>query len=551
MDADKDDDGRGAKLIDESKRYTGTVNRYNSKRGFGTIDPDDKIANYPPKKELFVHWKDIQSNDDWPTLKEGMSVSFYLGQREGNDDPNQKYFAASVTNADGSEITVDEEDGQEKTWLDRDGRFSGTVSKFFLGKGFGFITLSEDVTLGGKTIKSGDIYVSRECIQTTQTPPALMPGSTVQFTIYKTKRGYAAGDVTDENGDSIEVDLQKIANINKKAATGKRKRQQGGGGGFGGNFQAKRQRFGPGGRDNLWKKIRCQVNGKDVGAIIGKKGANIKQINAETKCKLDFGAGQGEGPRLVTITGPKHKIAHAICKMTRKVVEINEYSKWKVVILVEQKYWGAIIGKKGVTIKAINGGDGKVQLNKDPLDVVGIGVFKGLNFFGDEDGVKACVGRAVQKLMQFYEKFDDDEGGGGGRMQMMGQNMGMGMGMANMMPMAMMGGGRRQPQIAMPVMAQPVQRHNPRVGGQRQNNRGNNNMFGGGNMNQNTQMAAMQQVIMQQQKQLQQMQMMNNMMPMMQMGANMMQGRPTVGFGNFGGGGNWNRKKGGKRKSNW
>ena len=63
-----------------ANRQTGTVKWFNSEKGFGFIQPDDG------GKDVFVHWKQVQSNGyERVTLNEGQKVSFEIG--EGQKGP--------------------------------------------------------------------------------------------------------------------------------------------------------------------------------------------------------------------------------------------------------------------------------------------------------------------------------------------------------------------------------------------------------------------------------------------------------------------------------
>ena len=63
-----------------ANQQTGTVKWFNSEKGFGFIQPDDG------GKDVFVHWKQVQSNGyERVTLNEGQKVSFEIG--EGQKGP--------------------------------------------------------------------------------------------------------------------------------------------------------------------------------------------------------------------------------------------------------------------------------------------------------------------------------------------------------------------------------------------------------------------------------------------------------------------------------
>merc|ERR1712098_1020650 len=55
---------------------------------------------------IFVHWKQIQSSDEWPTLQKGQKVEYYLGKKLNPKDPKKANFAAKVTLPGGEQVKV-------------------------------------------------------------------------------------------------------------------------------------------------------------------------------------------------------------------------------------------------------------------------------------------------------------------------------------------------------------------------------------------------------------------------------------------------------------
>ena len=53
---------------------TGKVKWFDSKKGYGFILSEDG------KEDIFVHFSSIKSNEEFKTLKEGMSVEFELAE---------------------------------------------------------------------------------------------------------------------------------------------------------------------------------------------------------------------------------------------------------------------------------------------------------------------------------------------------------------------------------------------------------------------------------------------------------------------------------------
>lgn len=201
--------------VDESVRYKGTVWKYEYRRGFGLITPEGESEK--SKNKVYVHWRQIQSADDWPALTKGMEVEYYLGERKklikrGDKliEKGTQKFAANVTLTGGGAVAISQ-DELKKNFPDRSQRFSGTVKFFHARKGYGFIKPSTDISFSGENFKAGEpkIYVAREDIKTTEnTAPSLKDDLEVEFTLYKRENAkqWGAGDVTLPGGQPVTED---------------------------------------------------------------------------------------------------------------------------------------------------------------------------------------------------------------------------------------------------------------------------------------------------------------------------------------------------------
>lgn len=223
MDAGKDD----GITIDESVRFQGTVSRWDNRRGFGYIIPEGKGET----DKVFALWRQIESSDEWPALKEGLVVEYYIGKKEGAKRKSQQKFAAKITLEGGNPVTL----ALDRTYPNRAQRFSGTIKFFDPRKGFGFVLPSADFTFDGTAFKTGEgnIHIAREDIKTTANiAPSLKKGTEVEFTLYKTsdeKKGYSAADVTKPGGAQFaEEDL-----MTKHTGWPRRRKVQKGKKGFG------------------------------------------------------------------------------------------------------------------------------------------------------------------------------------------------------------------------------------------------------------------------------------------------------------------------------
>lgn len=225
--------------IDETCRYKGTVTKFFKRRGFGTICPEGKDAE---KKEdlVFVHWRQIQSSDEWPSLSEGQVVEYYLGEKKNPRKENQKIFAAKVTLEGGNPVSQQD----DRVFPNRGQRFAGVVKFFDARKGFGFVLPKEDFSFDGQTFgaKDASIYVCREDIKVADSvaegkfsSPSLKDKAEVEFTLYKTtnadaKSKYCAGDVTKTGGEPLTSEDFKPrgmggGNRRKKGKKGGKKRK--------------------------------------------------------------------------------------------------------------------------------------------------------------------------------------------------------------------------------------------------------------------------------------------------------------------------------------
>lgn len=223
-----------AEEIDESTRYTGTVARYFKRKGFGMIIPEGK-TEADKDDHIFVHWRQIQSNDEWPFLSQGQKVEYYLGKKLAPKNPKKATFAARVTLEGGNSVTsVD-----TRVFPNRGLRFQGAVKFFDARKGFGFIIPKETFTFDGHEFdpakKDGRVYIAREDIKTAaevDTSPSLKEKAEVEFTIYKRaeddgKDGskYGAGDLTKVGGEALTLEDFKPRRTGPR--TGPRRKKKG------------------------------------------------------------------------------------------------------------------------------------------------------------------------------------------------------------------------------------------------------------------------------------------------------------------------------------
>lgn len=181
--------------VDESQRFQGTVKDYNRRRGFGYILPDD--TEDKRENRIFVHWKQIESDDSWPALDNDQKVEFYKGTKlKGRQ--KDKPIACKVTAPGGAKIAAN----TGRTYLDKSQRFSGVVKYWNAEKAFGFIKIESDISVGGTDFPADkDVYVPIDEIVTDDEPPALKLKDEVEFSVYKTEKGSGAAQVSKPGGE--------------------------------------------------------------------------------------------------------------------------------------------------------------------------------------------------------------------------------------------------------------------------------------------------------------------------------------------------------------
>jgi len=187
-------------------RYTGTVSFYHKWKGYGFIEVAQK--GIVPQDRLFVHWRNIQSDDRYPFLVKGLEVEF--GVLKWQDK-----FAWGVTTVRAKFVTLvggtniamqDDVDAQEKTFVGGQHlRYTGTLKFFNPRIGFGYVTMDQGYDV--------DAAVPHELrVETTEVNaggqrPLPMKDLAVEFGIWITLRGgYKVYNMTLPGGHPLTQD---------------------------------------------------------------------------------------------------------------------------------------------------------------------------------------------------------------------------------------------------------------------------------------------------------------------------------------------------------
>merc|ERR1739838_478824 len=88
--------------------------------------------------------------------------------------------------------------------------YTGTVKQYRADKGFGFISIEEDITFNGVTATE-KIYLMKEDIVCYSEEVGLKPDTSVMFKIYKDSMGLGACEVHNEDGTPITYEPEEEA----------------------------------------------------------------------------------------------------------------------------------------------------------------------------------------------------------------------------------------------------------------------------------------------------------------------------------------------------
>ena len=103
-----------------------------------------------------------------------------------------------------------------------------------------------------------------------------------------------------------------------------------------------------------------KLTGDVIGSLIGKQGANVKKLRAETKANIDIDARTG----VVKVSGKEDHVNEAKRRIV-EFVEEKEMENHVMKILVTPKCFGTIIGPKGATIREIKAASGVTFIDVD------------------------------------------------------------------------------------------------------------------------------------------------------------------------------------------
>lgn len=155
------------------------------------------------------------------------------------------------------------------------------------------------------------------------------------------------------------------------------------------------------------KELRILIDNSQVGAIIGKQGANVKQVREATSVyvsilKTDYRSVQ---ERILVLKGQLPNIASA-CKLIFENIQIGQSTDGNVSadgvatvrLLIHKSTVGAIIGLGGVTIRETQAETGaRIQISNEPL---ANSTDKTVSVTGTCDVIETTVYKVLSQLQQ-------------------------------------------------------------------------------------------------------------------------------------------------------
>jgi len=413
--------------IDDGDRITGTVVEFDARRGFGFLIPEDEEDK---SKKVFCHWKDIQSDDRWPRLKEKMMVEYTPAKDKG------KVKATKISLVGGEKVNIGED--SEKNY-NMDTKYKGKVEFYDGAKGFGFIKpiLESDETIewAGETLdKKKGLYVAREEIITDSTPVGLNDGMKVEFNIYHGSKGLAAGRVCAVGGGKI---VYKSAGQKRRrdGAWGGRGRGRGswssmkmmrmggmgmgmmGGMGMGGGMFPPRGGFGPAMTDPSKIEVGLYVENNHIGGLIGKGGETVKKIRKDSGGAniqfADFKQRNFANRQVVSIVGDEDQVSSACVEIHKKVQELTDGYQPGLTFLIPNSHCGMFIGKKGSNLKEVEETGVKVNITKMPVQLPGGSLVALADMKGDAEEIEEACKKVVPMLGKIAQKVIQDQMGWG------------------------------------------------------------------------------------------------------------------------------------------
>lgn len=191
--------------VDENARYTGQVSFYSKYKGYGFIDIAQK--GVVPNDRLFVHWKQLQSDDRFPFLQKGMEVEFGLMTQREWQHGGTTIRAKNVTMVGGMSVQLqDDLDAQQKQFVGGQHlRYTGTLKFFTPRHGFGYVVMDQGYDIDPSV--PAELRVETSEVNAGGRQPRFMENLAVEFGIWRTPRmSYKVYNMTLPGGHPLTQD---------------------------------------------------------------------------------------------------------------------------------------------------------------------------------------------------------------------------------------------------------------------------------------------------------------------------------------------------------
>lgn len=160
-------------------------------------------------------------------------------------------------------------------------------------------------------------------------------------------------------------------------------------------------------KDDDITELRCLITNGEAGVIIGKKGANVKEIREKSRAFVSIlsNTDQKIEERVMSLKGSPtgccdafKLIAELLLFARRQRDKEPDRKDLTMRLLVHKFFVGAIIGKGGVIIKEIIENSGcRMQLSTETL---GQSTEKTVTFSGTPDSISMALGRVVTQMQE-------------------------------------------------------------------------------------------------------------------------------------------------------
>lgn len=206
--------------VDDNARYMGTVSFYAKWKGYGFIEVAK--PGVVPGDKLFLHWKQIQSDDRFPFLQKGMEVEFGLMTQREWQRGGTTVRAKNITMVGGMNIQLqDDLDAQQKQFVGGQHlRYTGTL-KFFTPKhGFGYVFMDQGYDVDPAV--PAELRVETSEVNAGGQHPCFMENLAVEFGIWRTPKGhYKIYNMTLPGGHPLTQDaLENRISMGPQSYTG-------------------------------------------------------------------------------------------------------------------------------------------------------------------------------------------------------------------------------------------------------------------------------------------------------------------------------------------